>query len=176
MDDDDDDDEEGEGDSGATYQTWQEYLVSLDNENDLVNPDFDIDPVNINKTPEVHGREMREIISRPIYDGGKVRQESSVLFFKEDFDPKLYLTKMHSKAMDSSLHEGITFLHDQIEVNEQKRREAFASQFHRFVRCKYVMDGFAGEGPFLETIQEVPPRPPATRAQWCLPHPRAPSR
>jgi len=152
MDDDEDDDDEGEG---ATYQTWQEYLLSLDNENDFINPDFDLDPININPSGEVHAREMRELLSKPVYDSGKVRKQSSLLFFKEDFDPKLYLSTMHARAMDKSLEDGVNFLKTQVGVNEQKKKAAFAEQFHRFVRCKYVLDGFGGEGPFLETIAEV---------------------
>jgi len=147
--------DDGGEDGGATFQTWIEYMASLGSENDFVNPDFSVDPVNINSNPDVQARELRNVLSRPIYDNGKERKPSQMFFFKEDFDPKLYLAHMHQKAMDTSLIEGVEFLGQQLGVNEQKAHAAFASQFHRFVRCKYVMDGFAGEGPFLETIQEV---------------------
>lgn len=139
----DEDDEEDEGGGEDAYDTWDEMLTARDNPGMIEDhASFKVDPMTIHDET-TQDQKLKTIFLSPIHQDGKVVSRNSLLYFREEFDPKLYLAHVHNLTTEWDV--GVAGLRNNTERNVDSKKFEMAKQFRRYTRCKSTMDKLSGD-------------------------------
>eukprot|EP00656_Telonema_subtile_P029005 TRINITY_DN3183_c0_g1_i2.p1 TRINITY_DN3183_c0_g1~~TRINITY_DN3183_c0_g1_i2.p1 ORF type:complete len:1079 (+),score=378.27 TRINITY_DN3183_c0_g1_i2:103-3339(+) len=139
----DEDDEEDEGGGEDAHDTWDEMLTARDNPGMIEDhASFKTDPMTIHDET-TQDQKLKTIFLSPIHQDGKVVSRNALLYFREEFDPKLYLAHVHNLTTEWDV--GLDGLRNNTERNVDSKKFEMAKQFRRYTRCKSTMDKLSGD-------------------------------